>query len=393
MPEGECGMHQLGHGTRDPPRVRPIRQADKIYHVMLIYIPTNSYVSGLETRIKWLESLLREKVPGISLDNPPDNSPDLAQQDNHDGSAAAPSSDQGGSETQGSLRNISEQIGLVSIAPGTDMRYVGPSSGLFFTKYVMAGLAKQIRMENQTADATDQRADVPADLLVVQPKDLPVDQRQARWLSQAYFDIVHPQYPFLHEPTYLETIQKIYDGVEVGPIQEFQAFLVLAIGATIHSRRAKLALGAEGYYASAMSRMDSVAQSTSLGTTQCILLLEMYTLNNPTSGLNLWPLHYQSMAITIELGLHRTFPRKVHSVYEEQLRTRAFWCVYTMDRLLTTLMGRPLGLVEEQCDLRVGGTQHSRLNTSSIVTFVFSKGSFLTFVIIGCLTLSNLVSA
>lgn len=322
----------------------------------LIYIAMSSYVSGLETRIKWLESLLREKVPGIALNDPPGSSLNPAQHDNHDGTAALPSSDEGSSENQGSLRKISEQIGLVSIAPGTDLRYVGPSSGLFFTRYVLAGLAKQVRIEKPVADASDQRAEVPADLLVVQPKDLPVDQRQARWLSQAYFDIVHPQYPFLHEPSHLDIIQRIYDGAEVGPMQEFQAFLVLAIGATIHSRRAKLSLGAEGYYASAMSRMDTVAQSTSLGTAQCILLLEMYTLNNPTSGLNLWPLHYQSMAITIELGLHRTFPSRVHSIYEEQLRTRVFWCVYTIDRLLTTLMGRPLGLVDEQCDLRVRDT-------------------------------------
>lgn len=334
----------------------------------------SSYVSGLETRIKWLESLLREKVPGITLDDSPGSSLNLAHQDNPDGGIAAlPSPEQGSSETQSSLRKISEQIGLVSVAPGTDLRYVGPSSGLFFTRYVLAGLAKQVRIEKPIADASDQRADVPADLLVVEPKDLPVDQRQARWLSQAYFDIVHPQYPFLHEPTHLETIQKIYDGVDVGLMQEFQAYLVLAIGATIHSRRAKLMLGAEGYYASAMSRMDTVAQSTSLGTAQCILLLEMYTLNNPTSGLNLWPLHYQSLAIMIELGLHRTFPVKVHSVYEEQLRTRVFWCVYTIDRLLSTLMGRPLGLMDEQCDLRVGHTHPISVILIIIIVILYNS--------------------
>lgn len=332
----------------------------------------SSYVSGLETRIKWLESLLREKVPSITLDESPGNSLNLTHQDNPDGGTVAlPSPEQGSSETQSSLRKISEQIGLVSVAPGTDLRYVGPSSGLFFTRYVLAGLAKQVRIEKPIADASDQRADVPADLLVVEPKDLPVDQRQARWLSQAYFDIVHPQYPFLHEPTHLETIQKIYDGVDVGPMQEFQAYLVLAIGATIHSRRAKLMLGAEGYYASAMSRMDTVAQSTSLGTAQCILLLEMYTLNNPTSGLNLWPLHYQSLAIMIELGLHRTFPVKVHSVYEEQLRTRVFWCVYTIDRLLSTLMGRPLGLMDEQCDLRVSCTHTVSVILIIVIMVIF----------------------
>lgn len=263
---------------------------DVLCHVALSQRCKSSYVNGLETRVKWLESLLREKVPGIALDNSPGSPASLnpPQQDNPgDGTVTPASPDQGSSEEQGSLGKISEQIGFVSIAAGAGLRYVGPSSGLFFTRYVLAGLAKQVRIEKPIADEVDQRAGVPDDLLVFEPKDLPADQRQARWLSQAYFDIVHPQYPFLHEPTHLETIQKIYDGEEVGLMHEFQTFLVLAIGATIHSQRAKLMLGAEGYYASTMSQMDTVSQSKLLGTAQCTLLLEMYTLNNPTSGLNL----------------------------------------------------------------------------------------------------------
>lgn len=87
--------------------------------------------------------------------------------------------------------------------------------------------------------------------LIPQPKELPSDQRHTRWLSQAYFEIVHLQFPFLHEPTHWETIGKIYDNVEVGSVHEFQVFMVLAIGATILSRRTKVMLSAEGYYASA----------------------------------------------------------------------------------------------------------------------------------------------
>lgn len=83
-----------------------------------------------------------------------------------------------------------------------------------------------------------------------------------------------------------------------------------------------------------------------------LLLLEMYTLNVPSSGLSLWPLHYQALAPTVELGLHWILPKKVDA-FQEQMRIRVFWSVYAIDRLLSTLMGRTLGVVDEQCDLRV----------------------------------------
>src|SRR6201992_1799989 len=100
----------------------------------------------------------------------------------------------------------------------------------------------------------------------------------------------------------------MYDGADVGSISEFQVFMVLAIGATILSRRAKVFLSAEGYCASAMNRLDSIFPKTSLSGVQCVLLLQMYTINNQSSGLSLWYLHYHCLASVIELGLQRNIP-------------------------------------------------------------------------------------
>lgn len=112
-------------------------------------------------------------------------------------------------------------------------------------------------------------------------------------------------------------------------------------------------LSAESYYASAMDRLDSTVQATSLGGLQGILLLQMYTLNNPSSGLSLWSLHYHGLALTIELGLQREVLDDKFTPFEKQMRTRTFWSNYTIDRLLSTLMGRPIGVMDEQCELRV----------------------------------------
>jgi hypothetical protein len=308
-------------------------------------------------RIEWLESIIRQNLPSTDLSRGPTDESNVPR--SHSQQETGPHGDS--PQEDESLREITDQVGLVSVSTGADLRYLGPSSGLFFTRFVLTGLGRRIQVQEPSAsDSRHGVPSVPVDLLVAQPSDLPSDQKHARWLSEAYFDSVHLQFPFLHQPTHLDTIRRIYDGVEVGPVSEFQVFMVLAIGATILSRRAKVQLSAEGYCASAMSRLDSILHRASLAGVQCILLLQMYTIHNASSGLSLWTLHYHCLAAVIELGLQRNVPGSVYSFFEQELRTRAFWCAYTVDRTLSTLMGRPIGLMDEQCDLRVSHVSFRR---------------------------------
>ncbi|RDW58997.1 Zn(II)2Cys6 transcription factor [Aspergillus mulundensis] len=314
---------------------------------------SQSYVADLESRIKWLEAIVQEHVPSIDVTAGPGHSPRI-EGAIPSGDWNAPQRTQESCETRDveSPDEITDQIGLVSIATGSDLRYLGPSSGLFFTKFVLAGLGKRLDADkNPIPGAKPDALAVPSDLLVPQPKELPSDPRHTRWLSHAYFDIVHLQFPILHEPSHWETIEKIYADAEVTAVHKFQVLMVIAIGASILSHRTKVMLSAEGYFASAMKLVDAVMKSSSLGVAQCILLLQMYALNNPTSGLSLWTLHHHGLALAIELGLHRNVPASNFTPLEREVRRRIFWCTYTIDRLLSTLMGRPMGVVDEQCDL------------------------------------------
>lgn len=170
--------------------------------------PSISYVNELEARIEWLESIIRENLPSIDLSAGPDSRSStlrcMFSTDNHNESFSfLPDSDP--LQEDASLRKITEQIGLVSIAAGADLRYLGPSSGLFFTKFVLTGLGRRIQIERpSTPDpAADDSLSIPPDLLLVQPRELPPDEKHARWLSQAYFDSMHLQFPFLHEKIHL----------------------------------------------------------------------------------------------------------------------------------------------------------------------------------------------
>ncbi|KAI8717112.1 Zn(2)-C6 fungal-type domain-containing protein [Fusarium sp. LHS14.1] len=308
-----------------------------------------SYVNDLEARIRWLESIVQEHAPDVDLSAGPGRSPGTdGSNPSRDLQTAQQSQQAVDAHSPG---KITEQLGLISLTSGTDLRFLGPSSGLFFTKFVLAGLGKRLHVDKESVTDTTDNLAIPSDLLVPQPKELPSDIKHARWLSQTYFSVVHLQFPFLHEPTHWETIDKVYDDVEVGVVAEFHVFMVLAIGATILSRRTRVALSPEGYYASAMELLAGAMKMPSVSSVQCTLLLQMYALNNPASGLSLWTLHHHGLAMGIELGLHRNIPEGTFNPCEGEIRRRIFWSTYTIDRLLSTLMGRPMGVVDEQCDL------------------------------------------
>ncbi|KAK5991734.1 Positive regulator of purine utilization-like protein [Cladobotryum mycophilum] len=316
-------------------------------------IPRN-YMTELEARVAWLESIVREKCPEVDLSAGP-GQPSTSGQ-----AATEPPENQDAHDSpdKTSSHGITEQIGLISVSAGADLRYLGPSSGLFFTKYVLAGLSRAADIEASSLHISilpyNDDLQIAGDVFQAEAQDLPLDRRHTMLLSQMYFDTVHLQFPFLHEPTHMEIIGKLYDGAGVEPEEEFQVFLVLAIGATILSRRSRRYFSAEGFYVSATQRLDSIFGVASLTGIQCNLLLEMYSMYSPSSGLSLWTLHYQSLASTLELGLQRDVRSIRHfTSLQIELRTRVFWSVYTMDRLLSTTMGRPIGLVDEQCELRI----------------------------------------
>ena len=61
-------------------------------------------------------------------------------------------------------------------------------------------------------------------------------------ISEAYFETIHLQYPFLHQPSHMKLIEHVYAEPEPSAIAAFQVYLVLAIGATVLSPRLKIPL-------------------------------------------------------------------------------------------------------------------------------------------------------
>lgn len=335
--------------------------------------------------MKWLEGIVRNRCPDVDLSlwekdssipnsyedasnnhfehvqNTPNEqleqwprTPRPVDQEISPESQVQPIENQDPQEPSSELRH---EIGLVALSGGADPRYIGPSSGYSFARLLLACAARQgyaVRSSSADIDANDRFAFLlTKDALSEAPTPLP-DMDHAIKISKAYFDTTHIQYPFLHQPSHAKLIRRVYGQQDPSPVDAFQLNMVLAVSARVLSTRLKISLPASGYCANAMKHFDRIYLENSLRGLQCLLLLLIYTLHSPSLRLNVWYLNYQCIAALLDLGLQRDVKsRKGLSVLDQELRTRTFWVIYSLDRYVATMMGRPVGLRDEACDLRV----------------------------------------
>lgn len=246
---------------------------------------------------------------------------------------------------------LSHEIGLVSLGTNQDPRYIGPSSGYFLARVMLDPASKR----NDRLSRPNRDAPFPTQLVESIQGPLPLPSKGvAKQLSDAYFDTIHLQYPVLHRPTFLSMLDQAYNREEKSPAASFQIFMVLAIGASILSSRLKARIPGESYCLSALQYMDNLNLENSLQGVQCLLLLLIFTIHSPYVRLNVWYLNYHCLAALLDLGLQRDIDtRSGISLLEQEMRARIFWVIFSFDRIIATMMGRPIGLRDEACELRV----------------------------------------
>ncbi|KAJ5596808.1 hypothetical protein N7450_003266 [Penicillium hetheringtonii] len=321
-----------------------------------------SYIANLQRRVQWLESLVREQGTSIEEDGPTAADPSRSEpplEEVHITSSVTSNAHQ--EETQihpedhhnPRASRQAHEIGLVSLSSGGEPRYIGPSSGYFLANLIFSSAGRRMGPARQEGSIRE-----PISLsteLFNSPAPLPNRKEDAIELSSRYFSSVHLIYPFLHEQSHMRKLEQLYNDADPDPSSAFHVYMVLAIAASDLSRRFKLRLPAEGYYTTATGYFEGACADGSLEGLQSSLLLMVYALHNPSCGINIWSLNYQCLGALIDLGLQRDV--RVNSNFsisflDQEMRTRIFWVVYTFDRTLGTMMGRPIGVRDEACELR-----------------------------------------
>lgn len=340
--------------------------------------PHNRVVSRLRRRIAWLESIIREQLPDVDLSG--GSPPDVAETGDQvepsrvqDGQQDEPMSDARPSRQYVAANQPpappdqrAHEIGLVSVGVNLDQRYIGPSSGYFLARMLLSCSPGRNEMqERHGREPTSIPQSVINELVEATQGPLPLPRKAyAAQLFRTYFEVVHPQYPILHEPSFTQALDQMYNDdvqtLSADPYISFQVFMVLAISSSILSYRTKCHIPGESYCLSALQYLDRLSVENSLPGLQCILLLLVFTLHSPFMRLNVWYLNYQCIAALLDLGLQRNITTASGiSLLTQEMRTRVFWVVLTLDRTIATMMGRPIGLRDEACELRVCAKKNS----------------------------------
>ncbi|KAF4965630.1 hypothetical protein FSARC_6593 [Fusarium sarcochroum] len=187
---------------------------------------------------------------------------------------------------------------------GADPHYFGASSAYSFTKIFSASLrAIQTQAPGLSMSGV-------ADSFVAShptPSPVPLPGRPlTTMLTSAYFEQIHPQFPFLHRPTYMQWEEEVLEACEGSYEPEpTKAFFVYALS-SIGALAGPLACGSlpEGLYASAENLFEHVVKLNNLESIQAILCCAMYSIRSPV-GVSVWLLSGLALRQCTELGLHR----------------------------------------------------------------------------------------
>jgi hypothetical protein len=248
---------------------------------------------------------------------------------------------------------FSHEISLLSLSASEEPKYLGPSSGVNFSRMVFKDIKDADFQPNDAA------LESRHGLSGLEAKPIPLPSReQCIVFTKAYFDAIQLQYPFLYKPTFEACLDAVYRSEDSAlpsdftpATARFQVFIVLSIGAHILSTRPGHSWwDSEGYFAAAMNLKDEVSLTGSVQGVQSALLLAMRSLY-ASGGWDLWYLNAIIMATCLDLGLQRRLDVPGENVVKFALRRRIFWSAYSLDRCLSAALGRPFAVRDEAFDV------------------------------------------
>ncbi|KAJ5758054.1 uncharacterized protein N7511_006748 [Penicillium nucicola] len=285
------------------------------------------------------------------------------------------------------------EIGSLTAHSNEDSQFVGSSSGVYFIKTV-----KRAFNDPDGPDSPETNFPTAEDTLVG-PEDSPREKRQrtasvrvasttevespsewtydpsiiealgklpppdmAKSLMMMYFKVWHPLFPFLHGPTFLQAMEKIYSANQNPPSQtsciDHRSTCWTTIFQCVFNLGSLLApdvnLPSESKIqspSSINSLLGTLSSRHDIASIQALLAIQVYLIATMSlrQASTLGGCVLRSM---LHAGLHRCpFRYKQLSTHDRQLRKRIFWCGYAIDRYLSQALGLPLGIQDSDIDV------------------------------------------
>lgn len=248
--------------------------------------------------------------------------------------------------------------GLIKFSENDESRFLGPSSGIAITRFVME-LAKQYTknksikdiVPTHTAQEIKEKFDVESAkptskvyplISSVAAPSLPSHDLMER-LIDLYMAKAQYMLPLLHEPTFRQEIQAVYGG-STDPKLNFQLRLVIAISMQRLDRQ--YAGLADSYYLAALPFLDAAVRRMDLASLQCFALIAQYSLLTPTRTASYWVVGIaarlcQDLGLCEESTISQSAECVRFNTLEVDMRRRLFWIITSMEYGLAHSLGRP----------------------------------------------------
>ncbi|CAK9438787.1 uncharacterized protein LODBEIA_P30110 [Lodderomyces beijingensis] len=179
-------------------------------------------------------------------------------------------------------------------------------------------------------------------------------------VMNAFFMHTYRICPVINKSEFMYKFNKIFSADDVsGSLEEFddqyELYMVLAIGST-HLERSRI-IGrdkriSEYFVSMALSSVHNNISKNDVPSMRSLMLLALYSFFNPAEFIS-WEISGKLARMAIHLGLNQAIDSeaKKMTAREVEMRTRLLWSVYTIDRLTSVTLGRPVALNDDDINV------------------------------------------
>ncbi|TID06575.1 Positive regulator of purine utilization [Colletotrichum higginsianum] len=317
---------------------------------------------------------------------------------------------------------VAMNLGMLSLnSDSSQKHYLGSSSGVLFTNLIgvtpssagstPATLLDDVQAQGPSSEWHDAPSCAPGNVSQQYNRSLHIFLRQelpkkedAVKLVHTYIRWTHPDYPVLEPSSLLSALDAIYatyscsideDPLPQGwpssvqafrwngrqstlggdpaahavpmPVVAFILFMIFNIAAIVKVRSRVYEFPPERFYRAALHFSKDCFSQISLSSIQALVTLIVHSMLTPAE-VNLFTLVHIGLAHCVELGIHREPPPATEpdDVKNQQIKRLTFFTMYSLDRSISSIQGRPLGFRDETFDVKMPEPQSPRrLSTTS----------------------------
>ncbi|OXM77362.1 hypothetical protein C364_04919 [Cryptococcus neoformans Bt63] len=194
-------------------------------------------------------------------------------------------------------------------------------------------------------------------------------------MVDAFFQEVHPCLPVLLEHEFRRDFRALMEARARGDLSWGGGFIsvvfaIFALGerAIVTSRAWRREMAKVGgddghetvlpgeaeagviWYERAQILHYTTLKDVNIHQVQCLTLLAAFQASVNAMPMS-WLLAGQAIRVAQDLGLHRSTARLPLSFAEKQLRSRCWWAIYGLERMMSVSLGRPLGVDDLDVDV------------------------------------------